>query len=54
MKLKEDEGDLTGLQNFTSSLLEDLIGDRHSLEFHRRNVILDFEPKTCGSCRGID
>jgi len=54
MNLKEDGGDLTGMQNITSSLLKGLIGGGHSLEFHRRNMIYDFRPKTGGSYRGIN
>ncbi len=45
MNLKEDGGDLTRMQNITSSLLNGLIG---SLEFHRRNMIYDFSLRPVG------
>jgi len=54
MNLKEDRGDLTRMQNITSSLLKDLIGVGHSLEFHRRNMIYDFRSKIGELCRGIN
>ena len=54
MNWEEDGGDLTRIQNITSSLLKGLIGGGHSLEFHRPNMIYDFRPKIGGSYCGID
>lgn len=54
INLKEDGRDLTRMQNITSSLLKGLIGGGHSLEFHIRNMVYEFRPKTGGSYRGID
>jgi len=54
ISLKEDKGNLTKMQNITSSLLKSLIRGKYSLKFYKRNMIYNFRLKTGKLYRGIN